>query len=543
MVQFKKYFPLILFCTLIIVALIYSWPFFKSGYFVTDDGEWAIIRASEMVRELKDRQIPPRWSDFLNHGFGYPLFSFVYPFPYYLAAGLKLIGLSYVTGIKFLFVLSVVLSALFMFLFINKLLGHWAAFIASLFYVTAPYRLTDLYIRGSLGESLSLSLFPLIFYLTLKIFEKTSLIGSSVLSVFLAILILTHNVSALLFIPLWMLLVLFLVSFKYKKDRHRLAICYFNIFFLGISLAAYFVIPALIEKKFLYLSRMLLADPKTYFLTLEKLINLNAAKSSDYVFSLGLPQVIALTLSFIFFLKKSVKMLRTDISSFIYLFSLTSLFPLVYLTQNSSYLLWQIPPLNMIDFPYRIMVLIIFLASTLSGYLARNKISLFLGLLLVVYAVVGNFSLISPSGFFRKNDAYYYTNDATTTAKDELTPNWVIEKPKSRYASKVEIIFGRAEINQLLYNSKSISFQLKALSAGSLQINTIYFPGWKFKMNNKEIPIGYNNPRGLITFAFPQGTNQISGRFTETPLRLAADIISLMAIIFIISRLIYVRKG
>src|SRR3990167_5267230 len=104
MAQYKKYFPFIFCLILIIIALIYSWPFFKPGYFVTDDGNWAVIRLAEMVRELKDYQIPPRWSDFLNHGFGYPLFTFVYPFPFYLAAGLKFVGLSYVVSIKFLFV-------------------------------------------------------------------------------------------------------------------------------------------------------------------------------------------------------------------------------------------------------------------------------------------------------------------------------------------------------------------------------------------------------------------------------------------------------
>lgn len=67
---------------LLFFTFLFTFPFFKSGYFATQDGEWAIVRLAEMGRELRDIQIPPRWSDFLNHGYGYPLFLFTYPFPY-----------------------------------------------------------------------------------------------------------------------------------------------------------------------------------------------------------------------------------------------------------------------------------------------------------------------------------------------------------------------------------------------------------------------------------------------------------------------------
>src|SRR3989338_10799597 len=103
---------------LLLLAAGLVWPYFKPGFFTTDDGEWAVIRLAEMVRELKDWQIPPRWSDYLNHGFGYPLFSFTYPLPYYLGAALRLLGLNLVDSVKLLFISSVFLSGLTMYLFI-----------------------------------------------------------------------------------------------------------------------------------------------------------------------------------------------------------------------------------------------------------------------------------------------------------------------------------------------------------------------------------------------------------------------------------------
>src|SRR3989344_450617 len=99
----KKYVVWIL---LLLVSLPVIIPFLKSGYFPTHDGEWAVVRLAEMHRELKDLQIPPRWSGYLNHGFGYPLFLFTYPLPYYLGEVLHLGGLGLTESIKVLFIIS-----------------------------------------------------------------------------------------------------------------------------------------------------------------------------------------------------------------------------------------------------------------------------------------------------------------------------------------------------------------------------------------------------------------------------------------------------
>ena len=58
-------------------------PYFKSGFFPTHDGEWAVVRLAEMYREIKDFQFPARFSGYLNFEYGYPLFNFAYPMPYY----------------------------------------------------------------------------------------------------------------------------------------------------------------------------------------------------------------------------------------------------------------------------------------------------------------------------------------------------------------------------------------------------------------------------------------------------------------------------
>ena len=74
-------------------------PYLSSGYFPTHDGEWAVVRAGEMFREIRDMQFPPRYSTVLNFGYGYPLFNFAYPFPYYVSTFLHVFQIGFIDSI------------------------------------------------------------------------------------------------------------------------------------------------------------------------------------------------------------------------------------------------------------------------------------------------------------------------------------------------------------------------------------------------------------------------------------------------------------
>src|SRR3989337_1942441 len=126
------------FCISIPVIL----PFFHAGFFPTHDGEWAVVRLGDMFRTLRDLQIPPRYSGNLNFSYGYPLFNFAYPFPYYVGAIIHYLGLGVVDATKLLFASSIPLSAFFMFLASRNIWGNnWAGIVSSVLYLYFPYRL------------------------------------------------------------------------------------------------------------------------------------------------------------------------------------------------------------------------------------------------------------------------------------------------------------------------------------------------------------------------------------------------------------------
>lgn len=530
----KRIAPIII---LFIIAFFYTRPFFREGYFPTHDGEWAIVRLAEMQREIKDIQIPPRWADYLNHGFGYPLFSFTYPLPYYFGIIFRFFHIGLVDTVKTIFVMSVFLSALFMFLLGRELAGDYAGFIASVFYIVAPYRLVNLYVRGSIGESLGLALFPLLLFISFRYILKPTTIHLTLTSLVLALLILTHNITALVFFPFWILF-LYVVVFAYSEDIKRYTIRYFPpLIILGLGLSAYFFVPAVLEKKYIILSQTKLAD-----------VSENFIKLSDYLispWSYGIKP--SYQLGWVHILGAMIGLLSVFVSNKINrkkylpfaLFIIIGIGVAVFLTHSFSERLWYFLPLSWIDFPWRLMTVLTFFLALSTMFLAIHKIAKIIGMILIIVVLILNLKFAGPVDIFNKGDEYYATNDATTTSADELMPIWVLDKPKNRYQSKVETEEGMVEIINLRYDSASIEFNSFAKSAATVKVNTIYFPGWQFFVDGKKTMVRYDKPDGLMRLDIPSGDYKVVGKFTETPVRSISNIITFVSLVIFLGMLCY----
>lgn len=524
----RNYFHLII---IFIFCILFTLPFYKTGFFATHDGEWSVIRLAEMVREVKDLQFPPRWSDYLNHGYGYPLFSFTYPLPYYAGILLKLIRFGLVDSIKILFILSVFLSALFMYKLGSILSNKTGGLFSALYYLSANYRLVNLYIRGSLGESIALIFFPLIFYLGIIYLNHPSVWNYVFFSISLAGLILSHNVMALIFFPFFMLF--YLLYNLHHRRRLTLSARIKMILPLlqSFGLAAYFFIPALIEKKYIYLSQQPLSVIADNFIKLKDLVYTPWNYGIKAPISLGIGHSLALLFILVCYLIFNNKKNKND---FLFNFLTVSLVVLFYFTSVNSSLFWKLPPFVWLDFPWRLMGVIIFFISLMMMYVPKKSFLNTIFMLLTFSILLYNLNFAKPIAYINKTDSYYQTNDATTTSMDELMPIWVQKKAKERYISKIEYDDKISAVTNLAYNSKKIAFNITVQNKSKININTLFFPGWKFQIDGKNTPISIQEPDGVMSLELNQGFHQIRGRFEETPLRLIADWISILSLFFLI---------
>jgi hypothetical protein len=514
-------------------------PFFHAGYFPTHDGEWAVVRLTDMFRTLRDLQFPARYSGELNFGYGYPLFNFAYPLPYYLGMIPYVFGAGFVNSIKIVFASSVFLSAFFMFLASKALWrNNWAGAISAILYVYFPYRMVDLYVRGSVGESLSFVLFPLLFYLAIKLINKPSPLLIAGIAVSVASLVTTHNIMTVLFLPAYLIITLIQASLKNKKTIKP----FFISIILGFGLSAFFWIPALLEKGNILLSKIPIADRSLYFVNFKQLIIPNwgygvPIDQNGFSYQLGIVHLAVFTiiiLSLLFFLFKNREYFKDHSARITSVLVIITLVYIFLLFKPSEFLWRNIPLLSEINYPWISLGILGFLISLLSGFVFKQAIGKYITIIFAILSIIMILPYAKPQRYIDNQDSYYLTNSATTTSSSELMPLWVKQKPLQRAEKKVEIINGNGSISNLSYNSKQISFSINALSKVTLKINTIYYPGWEVRVDKVSVPISYANNQGLIEISVPSGDHVVRAILKETTLRLASDIITVVSLFMIL---------
>lgn len=490
--------------------------FFHSGFPFTNDGTATIIRLSEMFRVLKDFQIPPRWSGYLNHGYGYPLFNFVYPLPYFLAILVYFFHFGLVNTMKIIFAMTVPLSGIAMFLAARKLWkNNLAAVVCSLLYLYLPYRLVNLYVRGSIGESISTIFYPLIIWLSPSLPLTALAFGG---------LIMAHNIAAVYFLPIAGIFFLAQILTGRKRGAFLFALA----LILGLGIAAFFWLPALMESKFILLSQIPIAQRELYFLKPGDLWipkwGFGAPVNPDgFGYQFSWPHLVIFLISTFFIFRQ--KFIFPKLSVILFLILIPFLFSL-------SDPVWKILPLyKTINYPWTLLGPLGFLASISAGALWQSRFGKITAVIFTFAAIILVINHTSPVSFLKNNNDFYLTNDSTTTSSNELMPLWVKEFPQNRPVQKIEILQGKGTVQIQKEKSQIVNAFLELKTAGIIRTNIIYYPGWKIFVDGKETEINYDNKYGVMDVTIGPGNHFLEAKFKETPLRLAADIISLASLL------------
>lgn len=489
----------------VIVVIFLSIPaifsLLHSGFFQTDDGEWMIIRFSAFYQALKDGQIPVRFLNRLNFSYGYPVPTFLYPGFMYFGIPFKIMGFGFVGAIKIILGISLVGSGIFTFFWLSKRFKMMASVIGALLYVYLPYHLYDVYTRGSVGEVFALLWVPFIFWMI----ERKSVFW---ISVGIFALIFSHNTLAVLFLP-----VLFFYALL-KKDFAKKDVVLSFVF--GTLLSSFFVIPALFELSLTIFSQTGVSNPLNYF---------SPTPIVGYI------SIFILLSAFILFIFKHRK--ANENKSSIILFLIVGILSIFFATSFSS-VLWTIIPSSFIQFPFRLLSLLIPAIAFLGAFMVdqtKDFKKILVAIVLLVVIGITSDPYLAPKVFFDREEGYYYTNDATTTVQNEYMPKWVKQQPVKAPDRKVEVIKGKADIRNITSNNRKILFSTNSKADSIVQINTIYWPGWQASIDGKNTTINYKNDNGLMNISIPDGEHSVLLSFGESKLNLFSDAISLIAFI------------
>ena len=522
---------------IIILCLPAVWALFQPGFFTSHDGEWMVIRFTDFHRALRDGQFPVRFAGRLNHGYGYPVFNFLYPFSFYFAEFFHVLGFSFINSVKAVFISSFFLSGIFMFFWAKNYWGNLGGLISSLVYIYTPYRFLDVYVRGSLGEAVAFIFPPLIFLMIDRLRKKYSRLDLLIGGLAFAALIISHNTMAMLFFGLIIAYIFFL------RKNLITNYCLLITLFFGLSLSCFFWLPALLEKKYVIFDQTLVSNFFLHFPTLEQLLipswgygpSFPLSDQDTLSFQIGIVNLSVFCLiSVLLFKNPKFRKKNKKILFFIICFLLS-----VFLMTKYSYFFWRVIPVyNFIQFPWRLLSLTTFLTAFLAGAVISSlpqrfkKTAAFLSIILLL---ILNRDYVKPENYVFKNDSYYATNEATTTVSNEYMPIWVKNHPQQRAKNKAEILKGEGIIKNLIVKSNKISFLIEGEEESLIQVNTVYYPGWKVFVDNKNWNFDFQNKSGVIQFKLPKGEYKAAVVFRETPLRKTANAISLISLILLFS--------
>jgi hypothetical protein len=506
---------------LILVALLTLpavYGLLKPGFFATHDGEWMIIRFSAFYDALREGQFPVRWLGRLNNMYGYPAPNFAYPLFMYLGVPVHLMGFGVVSTIKIVTGASMVLSGIFTYLWLRKFFRPDASVLGAFMYVYTPYHLYDLYTRGSIGELVALATLPFVLWQIEKRNSFFTAVGT-------AMLLLSHNILALFFFP-------FLIVYSVLRSEHLFKNPAFLIrelvpFALGLGMSLFFWIPALYDLQYVIFAETKLAAIGTNFVSLSLF---------------GFINLVILLIGSIFLilqLKKKGSLLFKENEIRILIFFVLAGWIAFFMTHPVSTFMWKLLPATLIQFPFRLLAYL----PVVCAFIAAHAVSVSGKFRIPAIAVLGAGILITaipyltPKEYFDRGDAYYENNFATTNLSNEYTPRWVEKQIFSIPDAKVITTAG--EIQHLVNTSRLTEFSLSTTQSANITINTTYFPGWTIYINNQAIPFAYKNSTGVMTFSLPPGTHAVSASFNETPVRIAADVLSGISFLLLLIWIVY----
>lgn len=535
------------------------WGTLKPGYFPMHDDLQA-MRQLVMDKCFRDFQIPCRWSEDLGYGFGYPLFNFYPPLPYYFGQVIHWLGFQFVDIVKVLIVLNFLASGLAMYLLAQSFWGRWGGLLSAILYVYAPYHAVDIYVRAAMNEAWALVWFPAIFWALYKLISTNRWIYVSALSVFVALLMLSHNPLLMVFAPgafLWGLF--WLIQSHNFKSLLKLLVASF----WALGLAAFFTLPVILEQKFVHIETLVTG----YFNYLAHFVNLNQLFISrfwgygdsrfgpvdDMSFQIGhlhwILSLASLVVALIFYYKK-----RFDIYLMIVLFfGMTLLY--TFMTHQRSSFIWQaFPQLQYLQFPWRFLVLSIFGTSFLAGSIVlllkeipqRAKMMILFGLVI--------FTILFYKDYFHWKGHWPWVSDQVkfsgelwrlqiTSGIFDYLPKWAPLPPKDPPKGDAEMISGDGEIKKIFKNSTKQQYQVKVRKEGVFQINTLYFPGWRYFVNGREVKVDPTKDQelGRPTIKLPPGDYQVIAKLTNTPIRNIGNLLSIISWIVLFFVVIYPR--
>lgn len=552
---------LILFMCSFIVCIPLISPKINIAY---DDGIQHIARLMGTYQSITEGQVfPVIMSNFCN-GFGYSWNLFYSPLTAYLPLIFKIFGASFIQCIKIFMFLCVLASSIAMYFCTKEITKNKKiAVLAGIFYIFAPYRLTDMYLRNALAELVSFTFLPMVFqglYGILKNKPKREYI----FIIGCVGLILTHTV-----ITLYVAIICFiylLTQIKKIKESKKVIIK-IAIYIIAILVITSFFWMPLLEHKLsanyevfkqgrMERTEVLIAFKLNFY-------DLFVTKSSNImIYEIGVLSIIALALTPLVIKKINRKLKGTDCYYF-YLFSLITGIVCCIMTLNIFPFEHLPATLKMLQFSFRLLEF----SSFFFAFVVAVNIKILIKefnykdiFIITGILILTTLSFVSHLHFKEENidESKLWPAVAVTEntgrvhagcASFEYLPCKAFENRKyiEQRSDDVIVLNGTANIENKQKNGTKLSCDISNVTEETeIELPYIYYLGYNVKLENndqKKTLKTFENENGFVGVKVSdveEGTLKVE--YTGTPIMHISRFISIIGVGLVICKRIVIDR-
>ncbi|MGD1021352.1 MAG: 6-pyruvoyl-tetrahydropterin synthase-related protein [Candidatus Sulfotelmatobacter sp.] len=518
-------------------AFAVEFPFFFLGTPSGHDVEFHLYSWLEVLSQWKHGIVYPRWAALAHFAYGEPRFIFYPPASWTLGAALSAIFPWIVVSDIYIWLVLVAAGAS-MFLLARQWLDRRDATFAAVLYAVNPYHLVIVYWRSAFAELLASSLLPLLLLLLLRTEEK----GRRA-TIFLAFLLAgSWLINAPAAVMVHYSLALLIVVIAWLRRSPRVVLEGLVAAVLGTALAAFYLLPAVYEQKWVNIAQAVSAGSRP----LDNFLFIHTTDADHDAFNRLISWVAVAEIALTIAAAWAARRWRSRSSELWYLLAgWAGLCALLMLSISNP--LWNVlPKLRFMQFPWRWMLCLGIPFTMLTAMGVRRwwaRAALYFAMLAVI--AVGWQHFQAPwwdnKADLREMQDNMATDGAGYEGVDEYTPAGADPSVVDKDARRVTVDGpAHAAIRVSEWGAERKQFTAEMSAPDQLALHLFNYPAWRVEVNGREVQAGSREGTGQMLIPVEMGENRVQIVFVRTWDRTVGAWISLLAIILAV--LLLLRK-
>jgi hypothetical protein len=514
-------------------------PFFFCGTPSGHDVEFHLYSWLEILAQWKQGILFARWAAMAQFGYGEPTFIFYPPASRMIGAIVSAIFPWGIASAVYIWIV-LTLAGISMFLLTRRWFNRRDAIFAAVLYAANPYHLVIVYWRSAFAELLAACLLPLLFLLVLRAVEENNRRVVLPLALVMAAAWLTNAPAAVMIHYSLALLVLVFLWQKpssqegalWRKHSLRLVLVGTMAIILGACLAAFYLLPAIYEQRWVNIAEAVSAGSRPQ----DNFLFVHTSDADHNAFNRIISWIamleVVVTLSAAWAARKWVAARKPAWNPLLLWAIVCSIlmFPI-------TIPLWEfLPKLEFMQFPWRWLLCLslifsIFVTAGVRRWWMRTAICA-----VAVLVIATAWHRIQPPWWDNTDDlremrdnmsdgiGYEGVDEYTPIGADPSAIDPSIVDPSTTDTSasnqpvrKVRVDgTAHAAIHVFQWDAESKFFTAEMSAPDQLALRLFCYPAWKVEVNSRVVQTAEKPGTGQMLVPVAAGMNRVQVRFIRT---------------------------